>query len=290
MKKYIILTFTLLSCIGLAIAQDGASENDSGSDGEEIANQRKAGEFTGALMFGRGNFLESGQGLPSAPGYNTANGWRVDGNAPFANTVDANDNNIGNMVGGEARYFVTDRIAVKLSGGAVLRNTPALQNVEYTLNDATSPNSTWIPQYGSVVADNTVETNVNLGAEYHFSSKAKRIFPYLGANFNHYYSRRSMYDPTIDYDDGDPSSSTLIYDVGVRTVEVVGLGMQAVAGLDYYVSEGVYVGVDIKPVTFLYAYNSKRPAPGLPLLQAETSTWSFFAQPMFKIGFYIGSL
>jgi hypothetical protein len=301
MKKYIILTLTLLTCAGLTFAQDEDGGTGSGDDSEDVGFERKAGEFTGALIFGRGSYLQYGS-VPPAPGDNL--NWTVSGSAPYANTVDGNSNQIGNMVGGEARYFITDRIAAKVSGGVIVRNTPAIQNIQSYNLDPDAPNAAWIPHYGSVIADNTVETNINIGGEYHFSSKAKRIFPYLGANFNHYYSRRSAYDPSVYYQSnivnatggsGSSGGTTvddgiLIYDVGNRTVEVVGIGAQAVAGLDFYLLDGFYFGFDIKPVSFLYAYNSKRPAPGLPLLQAETTTWSFMAQPMFKIGFFIGSL
>lgn len=302
MKKYIILTLTLLACIGISFAQD---EDSGSSDDEDTGFERKAMDFTGAITFGRGTYLDWGS-TPSSPG-GSSGSWSVNGSAPSTN-IDANQNGVSNMIGGEARFFILDNIAVKLSGGAILSNTPARQNIQYFENDSNSPNATWIPQYASVEADNRVETNINIGGEYHFSTKPERIFPYLGANFNYYYSRRSVFDPTINYSNavaaqtnsgsgysgsspGNPiNDPTYIADVGIRSVFVHGIGGQAVAGLDFYLLDGLYAGFEIKPVSYLYAYNTKIPGPGLESWQAETHTWSFFSQPVFKIGFFIGSL
>ena len=282
-----------------------AQDEDSGFVGAEESSEfgAKAGDITGAILFGRGNFLDYGY-VPSAPG--SYSNWTVYGQTPFANTVDANYNTFTNIIGGEVRYFITDRIAVNLSGGAILRNAPDLQNVQYFYtepystdlipgNDPTTSNQGWIPQYGSVVADNRIETNVNLGGEYHFPSpRFNRLFPYVGATVNYYYSRRSEYDPSVYYSPyysyGTGGTDVLVYDIGVRSAIVKGIGAQAVAGIDLYLIPGVYVGLSTRPVSYLYIQNNKIPGPGLESLKAESHTWSFFAQTFVKVGFILGNL
>lgn len=303
MKKYLILTIALLACISFATySQDEDSGFDSAEESSEFG--AKAGDITGAILFGRGNFLSYGV-PPSAPGSN--GNWTVYGAPPYANTVNANSNAITNIVGGEVRYFITDRIAVNLSGGAIIRNTPDLQNVQYFYidpsyssvdlipgNDPATSNQGWIPQYGSVVADNRIETNVNLGGEYHFPSpRFNRLFPYVGATVNYYYSRRSVYDPSVyysSYSAGTGGTDVLVYDIGVRSAIVKGIGAQAVAGIDLYLIPGVYVGLSTRPVSYLYIRDDKIPGPGLESLKAETHTWSFFAQTFVKVGFILGKL
>lgn len=297
MKKLLILSIAVLSCLSLSTyAQD-----DGGGYGSS------AGDITFSILLGRGNYLNYGS-VPSAPG--SSYNWTVYGQAPYANVVDANDNYIGNIVGGEARYFITSRIAVNLSGGAILRNTPAKQNIQYFYldvedgyvgdleqgNDPATSNQGWIPHYGSVEADNRFETNGNLGVEYHFpSSRFNRLSPYAGLNFNYYYSRRSVYNPSIYYQTnyyvaGTGETDVLIYDIGIRSAVTQGMGAQLVAGIDVYLLPGVYLGVVTRPASYLYTWNDKIPAPGLESLQAESHTLSFFAQTFFKVGFIIGSL
>ncbi|MBA7540795.1 hypothetical protein ES705_33098 [subsurface metagenome] len=296
MRKYLILTIALMA--GLSFATY-AQDEDSGSE-----FGTKAGDITGAILFGRGNFLSYGS-VPAAPGSNS--NWTVYGQTPYANTVNANDNTLTNIIGGEVRYFITNRIAVNLSGGAIIRNTPDLQNVQYFYidqsyspvelipgNDPATSNQGWIPQYGSVVADNSIETNINLGGEYHFPSpRFNRLFPYVGAAVNYYYSRRSEYDPSVYYSygtTGTGGTNVLVYDIGVRSAIVNGIGAQAVAGIDLYLIPGVYVGLSTRPVSYLYIQNNKIPGPGLETLKAESHTWSFFAQTFVKVGFILGKL
>jgi hypothetical protein len=330
MKKYIILTIALLVGISFAYAQDE-------DDGKEYG--AKKGAITVAMKFGRSPFMDAAS-PPPAPANNI--NWTVSGSAPYAGTV-SGYNDSGNIIGAEVRYFITDVIAVKVSGGAITRNTPAFQNVQYFYinnsseqfipgNDPNSPNAAWIPQYGSVVAENNVQTFFNIGGEYHFPSPLfNRLFPYVGANFNFNFVRNSAYDPTISYSSvaqfvttdgasytegsysttgispfpynagyvqgGSPGGDdgffvpegSLIYDVGVRSTLMRGLGAQAVAGFDIYIIPGVYAGIETIPISMIYTWNAKYPGPGLPALEAENTTWSFFAQTSLKVGIIIAS-
>ena len=262
----------LSAMLGGLYAQDAAKEAPPSFTPE-------AGDFSGAVLFGRGNFLNSGVGTIQTANTN----WTVSGQAPFNNTVDPNFNDVTNIVGAEMRYFLKSNIALKLSGGAILRNTPAIGNVPGFI-DTGGSNAAWIPAYQAVVADNTSDINVNIGGEYHFATKYNRLSPYAGINVPVYYGRRSQYDPTIN-DQLDPSDPNFIVDVGVRHVEQVGFGLQAIAGVDYYLMEGFYFGFEIKPISYVYAKNTKIPAPGLEPLYADNHSWTFFAQTFLKIGF-----
>jgi len=277
MKRNIILTVMLLAVLGAAYAQEPISKEED----KPSSFVPEAGDFSAAILFGRGNFLNSGLTVPSAPGGNTF--WNVSGQAPFNNTIDANLNSVNNIVGAEMRYFLMSNIALKLSGGAIIRNTPDRGNLPSVI-DPNGPNAVWIPAYNAVMADNQVDINLNLGGEYHFATKYNRLSPYAGLTIPFYYGRRSEYDPTIN-DALDPSAPGYIVDVGVRHAELVGFGVQGVAGVDYYLMEGFYFGFEIKPVSYVYAYTSKIPAPGLDPLKADNHSWSFFSQTFLKIGF-----
>lgn len=269
MKKYITILALLLAVVTGVYAQDATTTSDAP---KFIPEKSK---FSGAIMFGRGNYFTSGISLTGAAG--TGGSWTVPGQAPVNNTVSTDGSDITNMVGGEARYFITSMIAVKLSGGAILRNTPAVDNLPGII-DSGSPNAAWIPDYQATAADNSSDININIGGEYHFATKYNRLSPWAGLTIPIYYGRRSAYDPTID-DNGN------VADVGLRHTELFGIGVQAAAGVDYYLMEGFYIGFEFKPISFVQAKSTKIPAPGLEAREASNSTLSFFSQPFFKVGF-----
>lgn len=278
MKKQILTCVMLLAAIGFGYAQDSSTQ--SGSGGGNFAPA--AGDISASILFGRYNFLQSGLSIPSSP----YNGWQVGGSVPYLNTIDVTGNDATNMIGAEARYFITSNIAAKVSGGAIIRNSPEFVNIPgYT--DSNTPNSAWIPNYNAVIGTNYVDMNINIGGEYQFTTKVARLFPYVGLNIPIYHGRRSVYDPTII--DPNPSSSSpsdpSFVDIGWRHSSIWGFGVQAVGGVDYYLAEGFYLGFEIKPISWVYAGVANYPAPGLDAWKAETTTWAFFAQPFFKLGF-----
>src|SRR5687768_3676385 len=121
MKKYTILAWMLLVSLGCVYAQDATTTTTTTTttgSGDAADYAPAAGDISAAIIFGRGNFLNNGLTLVQ-----TANAsWTVPGTAPYNNTQEVNSNDITNIVGAEARYFLMDNIALKLSGGAIIRN------------------------------------------------------------------------------------------------------------------------------------------------------------------------
>ncbi|MDH5400608.1 MAG: BT1926 family outer membrane beta-barrel protein [Cyclobacteriaceae bacterium] len=291
MKKIIIPIFLLLLFAGAGVQ---AQDEDSGGGGDFAP---AAGDISGAIIFGQQMYITSGVYAPNSP-YSSS--WSVSGQAPYANNVSMSSS-ITNMVGAEARYFITNNIAAKLSGGAIKRATPARDNIQ-GMYDYYTPNAGWIPDYQAVEGNKEVFVNINVGGEYHFTSKYDRLYPWAGVTVPFYYGRNSRYNPTVWQNDlnqhtwvtGDSEStstgelndpSIIVTDVGPRHTEMVGFGGSAVGGVDYYLKEGFFIGFEIKAISYIYAYSLKYPAPGLESLGADTHTWSFLSQPYFKVGF-----
>ncbi len=266
MKKHLIICVLFFSLIGATRAQEGGKYSPS------------SGDISVAVLLGQGNFFNGGLDVPSSPG---SSWWYISGSAPSANMVNDNSNPVTNMVGVEARYFVASNIAAKLTGGAVLRSTPARDNVP-SIIDPSSPNVTWIPNYDAVIKHNEFKMHLSLAGEYHFPSKFDRVHPYLGVSLPFYYSRKSMYDPTVVQ---DQNKGIIVTDVTVRHVEIMAYGGQIAGGIDFYLTEGFYLGFEVKPFSYIYAYSQKFPAAGLDPLEADTHTYSFFSQPNLKLGF-----
>jgi hypothetical protein len=288
MKKIKILAVALLCTVGAYAQTTSTSTTEAGSSSGDF--QPSAGDMSGALLFGRGNFLNGGLDVPAVAsewisgGSSSATYNPIIGSSPYANTNDPNDNAVTNIVGAEFRYFLASNLALKVSGGAIIRNTPARPNMPGFIEDGSDPGA-WIPAYASVEADNRVDVNINVGGEWHFTTQYNRLYPYVGATVPYYYARRSMYDPTILDESNSGGGVPQVIDVGVRSVEIIGFGLQAVGGIDYYLMDGLYFGFETKPISYVYAYSNKIPAPGLETLSADTHTWSFFNQTFVKVGF-----
>lgn len=243
-------------------------------DSSESSYAPSAGDFTGSILFGKALFFDLSLDVPGP----IQAGSTVSGSSPTAYRIVSDMNDAANMIGGEARYFILDNIAVKLGAAAIFRNTPDQPN-------APAPNVTpgsiqTIPNYAAVEAENETYITVNLGGEYHLNSDYERLFPYVGANFPFHYGRYTVFDPTVT-----GGANPTIIDLGQRSAEILAFGFQAAAGVDYYLMEGFYFGFEIKPISFLYAYGTQIPGPGLEERQAETTTLSFFTQPFLKFGF-----
>ena len=277
MKKYLMLS-AILFC--LMSTTSFAQEDEETSGGSFLGGL----QFTASLNFGNANFMTNAMDVPAAGDPYTgtlANSyWVIPGDAPYANVISADDNNITNMAGIEARAFINDQMAVRFSAGAIIRNTPARDNIPGVI-DPSSPNVTWIPNYEAVTADGRFDVNITAGFEYHFTKK-NNLDLYGAVAIPFYYGRWSQYNPTVDVSE---AGEVLITDVGTRHMETIGIGTQLIAGADYYLKDNLYIGIEIKPFSYVYAFNERFAGPGLETLQANTQTFGFFTQPVFKIGF-----
>jgi len=273
MKKYLILCFILVISLSSINAQDKDSNHNCKVDSCSIVTYApQRGDFTAAMVFGRGAYLNDGLVVPSST-------YNVSGAAPYSNEVDANDNSITNMVGAEGRYYVSKKFAISFSGGAILRDTPSQLGIPAVID---ANGNTIIQAYSAVVSEERIDAQLSIGGQWLFNTKNDRLFPYVGFALPFDYARRSLYDPTVTVDsNGNPT----ITDLGARHVDITAFGVQAVAGVDYYFAKDVFFGFDIKPVSYTYAYSVKSPGPGLLDLEADTNTTSFFAQFSFKLGF-----
>lgn len=259
----------LLCLAGSSFAQEDSEEEEAYVGGMSL-------KYSASVVFGNTNTLWN-TAIPSAASNSTY--WNISGAAPGSNVMES-EASIISMTGVEAKVSITDLIAVRIGGSAIVRNTPGRDNVPGVIDPA-SPNVTWIPNYEAVTADNKFDMNMSVGGEYTLVKKDK-ISAYAGAAIPFYYSRWTQYDPTIfEAGNGD----IIVKDVSERHIEAFGFGFQALAGVNYNISENFYLGFEVKPFSFLYTFNEKFAAAGLETLQADTRTRGYFTQPVFKLGF-----
>ena len=266
MKKNIILSFIFFVSLSLVSVYGQDTNQSEGSDANPYGP--KKGDFTMELLFGRGAYL--------AVPYNAAvgSGGMVNHEPPSA-LVEGNHNDSGNMVGIELGYYIGNRWALTLSGGTILSNTPSQLAIPAAGN---------LPRYGAVVANEYMSVNVTVGTQYLFKTNSRKLFPYIGVAVPYNYARRSTYNPTVL----DWQGNVDIVNLGTGHAEVNSIGIQAVAGVDYYFTDEIFVGARIVPMAFNYAFKSQLPGPGLPVLESDNSNASFFVQPSISLGFNFG--
>ena len=266
MKKYLILCFILTFALSVN-AQDKDSNHDCEGCDQSAKFAPKKGDFTAAMVFGRGAYLNGGLTVPSSN--------IVSGETAYDNTVNANNNSITNMVGAEGRYYIGNKFALTLSGGAILGNNPGVLPIPGVPN-------TNVPTYAGVDASENVSVNATIGAQWMFKTKNERLIPYLGFALPFDYARQSLFTEVIIDDNNTITTPALL---GTRQADISAFGVQAVAGVDYYIAKDLFFGFDIKPVSYTYIASVKSPGSGLLKLESENNTVSFFAQYSFKLGF-----
>ncbi len=279
MKK-ILFSLAFLVFFSFAYAQEETEKIEDGTQEENVEKPKKpcALKFTGSVLFGNSAALWA-----YAPGSPTDTWWGIGGSdlAPsMSDFVERDNNSAVNMIGVEARVFVTDEIAIKLAGGATIYNRPQQDNVPGFYPANRIGNTGVIPQISATEMQRKSSFDVTIGGEYHF--RKKNLSPYVGLALPFYYSRESKYNP---YYNVDNAGNITITDIDVRHGESFGFGVSLVSGVDYYVRDNWFFGFEVKPFSFVYAFGSHYPAPGLPSAKSDMYGYIFFSQPLFKMGF-----
>lgn len=281
MRKLISYLFMTIGVGAMAFAQGGFGP--------------AAGDISLSMQLGRaesfGNFQYVESPVNTSEYYYPKGSYRM--YAPSATTVSSSDNSIVNMIGVEAKYFVTGQIAVRFSGMGMIDLTPAQDAVPglnlYDLfqddkqiiqefKDA-GVNDVVLPSYREIESNTTHRFVANIGGDYYFSVGSPRVFPYAGAMASFNYGRRQFYAP-----DSDPNTAAGV-ELSSRFFETYGFGGSAVGGVDYYVAEGMFIGFEIKAFSYLYSVNKMMPIAGVETYDADNHSIGILSNPMFKIGF-----
>ncbi|GHT51502.1 hypothetical protein AGMMS49982_09110 [Bacteroidia bacterium] len=85
--------------------------------------------------------------------------------------------------------------------------------------------------------------------------------------------------------DSITSKGTPTIDYGQRTSQIVSWSPALVAGIDYVVTPGMLIGLEITPVSYYHSKVSLYAAHGLAPAIGVAKEWLFLSQPKLKIGF-----
>ncbi len=192
----------------------------------------------------------------------------------------SSNNDIVNAIGIELKYFLSSKLALRLDGSGMITSTPSQDYVTGVNIDATYP-GTSIPNFAYQDGKTTKQFYADLGVDYYFETKVSRLFPFVGIQGNSVYAQMEIFDGYRGVDD----SGEVISSYDVRRGEAYGFGGSIVAGVDYYLAEGFFLGVEIKAAS--YMYNAKRifHQQGMAAQSGVSHVTSFLAQPILKLGF-----
>jgi hypothetical protein len=253
MKKIIsIIAFLSFAFLGVTKAQEVQNE------GSPYAPKKN--DFTVSVNFGVGSHI----GKQNAPAPDLSN---YSLSAPMTAWFEKKP-----VLDVEGRWFFIDKWALKLTGGFALSYNPGYDEIpgvqlgeEFELGD--------VPSYTTVLTKDDIQYSVGLGADRYFTTKSDRIFLRVGGEVGFAYARTSVKDK-----DGE------LY-LGASIGEAYAFRVAPVAGLDFFFTQQLFVGIDIRPVAYQYSVYSERPQVGLRSLSSDNHSFSFISQPAIKFGF-----
>ena len=200
----------------------------------------------------------------------------------YMNLGDMNSNSILNMVGVKTSVYVHPQIDVNVLFGMNINMTPKKDYIEgdYYVPDMPIPSQDYI----------TAETEhllfTQVGANWHFLPKNKRISPYAGVVGGFQFARiAAMYPYTGETDAaGDPIELTR---ASYRAGQAWALQGGIVAGVDYQVAPGLSLGVEIFPAMYQYTVMELHPS-GMEPYWATNHHIKLLTAPRLKLGFTFG--
>jgi hypothetical protein len=172
----------------------------------------------------------------------------------------------------EGRWFFLEKWALKLTGGLVLGYNPAYEGTP-GVQSGTNFEQGDIPTYQTVLAKDKLQYTVGLGVDRYFATKSERLFLRGGLEVGFAYARSAERDKSGE-----------LY-LGAAIGEAYAFRVAPVAGLDYYFTEQLFAGIDVRPFAYQYTILNQRPQVGLKSIAADNHAFSFLAQPTLKLGF-----
>lgn len=318
---------TILLAAVLAVPSMAQQEGRSKKDGVVFGPQK--GQWQISMVLGGSNsFYNENTGSYLLPSYNNfggAIGLPNGGQGGLINGADQagqgdnsgylndylningfNGNSLVNIVGLQAKYFLTDCWDINLSLGFNINITPKKDFIE----GDTGIDDMVIPDQKYINAQATNNWYVNIGTDRYFKTRNARIHPYVGATVGFQmariettepYTGKFVYDEDlagdnandiIDYDDEgkpiygdeDALSEQQVYLAAGKVGQMFGLKVAGVAGIEYSLTPGLILGFEFQPLA--YRYDVIQIAPqGFDKYNVSHHNIKLFDMPVLKLGF-----
>ena len=173
------------------------------------------------------------------------------------------------MVGLEGGWFFQDLWKLTLGGGMNISSNPGYAPVPGVYESGVI-----IPDYAAVKSQSEMQFNIYAGVDRYFDNflNVKNLLPYAGARMGYAYGRNSAYADDENW-------------MGKSIGESLNLRWSLVAGLDYFMSEAFFLGIQVEPFAYTYNKSTLKPQEGLGNLSANSHNFGILAAPTIKFGF-----
>ena len=219
-----------------------------------------------------------------------------------------NTNNLANMIGVQARYFLTNRIDLNFMGAYNVNIQPGKDFVEgqvYAMANSNTSTVGFYPEYrdydaGDIFAHKAILASVQnaaigqLGSNYYFTVPNERINPYIGIYGQVKWARINAYYPaytgqTVTVDEIPETDYGTNLPIGVfrefgRAGQMLGFGGGINFGVQYSLMEGLILGLEFSPVLYQYTLLHLQ-INGQTPYYASNHNVSVFKYPQLKLGF-----
>lgn len=202
----------------------------------------------------------------------------------YLNINGINGNSLVNIVGIQAKYFITDCWDVNLSFGMNISITPKKDYIE---GDDEVPDMV-IPDQKYINAQMTNNWYVTVGTDRYFKTSNPRIHPYVGAALGFQMARIETTEPytgEMVYDEElDEEIDMQVYLAGGKAGQMFGLKAAAVAGVEYSLAKGLVLGLEMQPLAYRYDIIQICPQ-GFSKYSVGHHNFKLFEMPVLKLGF-----
>jgi len=196
-----------------------------------------------------------------------------------------NNNSLTNILGFEAKYFLSDCWDVNMQFSMDINLTPKKDYVE---GEETVPDMI-IPGYDYISARMTNNWFVSVGSNRYFKVSNPRIHPYLGASVGFQMARIETNEPYTGekYNDGNGEVGedlpVQVYVSGSRAGQAFGVKAAGVAGIEYSIAPGLVLGFQCQPLAYRYDVIQICPK-GFDKYNASHHNIKIFDMPVLKLG------
>lgn len=203
----------------------------------------------------------------------------------YLNIGGFNNNSLVNIVGLQAKYFFNDCWNINFTAGLNINVTPKKDYVE---GDYESVEDMIIPAQKYVNAQTTNNWYVTVGTERYFKTSNRRILPYVGVLAGFQMARIETMEPYtgVMYDDPDTEEKVeqQVYLPAGKAGQMFGIKGALVAGIEYGLMDGLFLGLEIQPLA--YRYDVIQIAPkGFDKYNVSHHNIKLIDMPVLKIGF-----
>lgn len=261
---------------------------------KDVSFAPEKGQWQISLVLGNGTFFSQWDGmnylLPShgatSIGLPEEGGTENQGGDPgmYLNLGNIGENSLMNVAGIQAKYFLSARWSLTAMLGMNINLTPKKDYIEGDLEVEDMP----VPSYKYIEGRLGSSWMANIGSDYYFHTKNARISPYLGILGGFQMARLETNQPATGETVIDPATEeetpVEIFRASKRAGQVWGTLGAIVAGVDFSLTKGLVLSIEVRPAAYRYSRIQIKPA-GMAPYEAGHHNIQAFAMPALKLGF-----